>query len=175
MLIPRTDSPENRLLCLMIEHEITKKAGKEAQAMLELSNRIADSMPNFSAFCKKMADDIIESAHDSINPTEHILVDLSINSKEKEMKNGIALIAEERINVEGLDVDEGQLAIAGAIYAMPNHLREASRWDPAAPKHWPFSLAHWKPTPEDRIKQLVKAGALIAAEIDRLQQEEKNV
>ena len=27
----------------------------------------------------------------------------------------------------------------------------------------------WKPTPDDRIKELAKAGALIAAEIDRLQ------
>lgn len=34
---------------------------------------------------------------------------------------------------------------------------------------WPFSQEWWKPTPDDRIRELAKAGALIAAEIDRLQ------
>ena len=33
---------------------------------------------------------------------------------------------------------------------------------------WPWEANWWKPTPEDRIKELAKAGALIAAEIDRL-------
>ena len=33
---------------------------------------------------------------------------------------------------------------------------------------WPWELEDWKPTPNDHIKQLTKAGALIAAEIDRL-------
>ena len=35
-------------------------------------------------------------------------------------------------------------------------------------KDWPFDPMWWKPTPDDRVKELVKAGALIAAEIDRL-------
>jgi hypothetical protein len=34
---------------------------------------------------------------------------------------------------------------------------------------WPWSKHWWKPTPNDRVRELVKAGALIAAEIDRLQ------
>lgn len=33
---------------------------------------------------------------------------------------------------------------------------------------WPWSLSWWKPS-DDPIRNLVKAGALIAAEIDRLQ------
>jgi hypothetical protein len=32
---------------------------------------------------------------------------------------------------------------------------------------WPWEMSWWKPS-EDRIKDLTKAGALIAAEIDRL-------
>lgn len=36
-----------------------------------------------------------------------------------------------------------------------------SHWD------WPWSEKYWKPSP-DKIRNLVKAGALIAAEIDRL-------
>ena len=33
------------------------------------------------------------------------------------------------------------------------------------PEEW------WKPTPKNRVRELVKAGALIAAEIDRLQRD----
>jgi hypothetical protein len=33
---------------------------------------------------------------------------------------------------------------------------------------WSCPRNFWKPTPNDRIKELTKAGALIAAEIDRL-------
>jgi hypothetical protein len=35
------------------------------------------------------------------------------------------------------------------------------------PLRWPWEEEGWKPTPEDRIRELAKAGALIAAEIDR--------
>lgn len=43
------------------------------------------------------------------------------------------------------------------------------------PNEWPasWSLNWWKPN-NDPIRNLVKAGALIAAEIDRLQREEKH-
>lgn len=33
---------------------------------------------------------------------------------------------------------------------------------------WPWDASWWKPTPNDPVRNLVKAGALIAAEIDRL-------
>ncbi len=36
------------------------------------------------------------------------------------------------------------------------------------PSTWDW-FKWWKPTPENRIKELAKAGALIAAEIDRIQ------
>lgn len=38
-----------------------------------------------------------------------------------------------------------------------------------ASDHWPFGLCEWKPSVGDPIRDLTKAGALIAAEIDRLQ------
>ncbi len=56
----------------------------------------------------------------------------------------------------------GELARAAAVYAVPEEFR----------KHVPRSLfpwtTWWKPTPDDRIRELVKAGALICAEIERL-------
>lgn len=36
------------------------------------------------------------------------------------------------------------------------------------PLRWPWEAEAFKPTPDDRVRELVKAGALIAAEIDRL-------
>lgn len=37
------------------------------------------------------------------------------------------------------------------------------------PPMWPWDWQYWHPTPSDRIRELAKAGALIAAAIDRLQ------
>jgi hypothetical protein len=85
----------------------------------------------------------------------------------KEMKTGIELIAEERqrqIEKEGWSLKhdqihtDGQLAIAASVYA-----------DIENSHKWPWDKESFKPTPNDRIKELTKAGALIAAEIDRLQ------
>ena len=86
---------------------------------------------------------------------------------------GAELIANERerqMSEEGWDAlhdDEhiyGELARAGAIYALPPKYRfYAQAWPPSWDKKW------WKPTPQNRIRELTKAGALICAEIDRLQ------
>lgn len=85
------------------------------------------------------------------------------------MKTGIELIAEERqrqVEVEGWTPEhdaehtDDELAKVAAVYAAPGRLRSRVRiW----PEDWDF-----KPTPNDRIRELQKAGALIAAEIDRL-------
>jgi hypothetical protein len=44
-----------------------------------------------------------------------------------------------------------------------------ARWQSQAPMLWPWDDKWWKPSYSDEIRNLVKAGALIAAEIDRLQ------
>lgn len=90
-------------------------------------------------------------------------------------KTGIELIAQERerqIKEEGYTAlhDKnhviGELAMAGACYAMPAHSR-MYRAD-GNPFLWPMDSTSWKPTPGDRKRELAKAGAFIAAEIDRL-------
>ena len=96
---------------------------------------------------------------------------------------GVALIAVERarqVNEEGWTAehdsqhDDGELALAALCYAAP-----PDRWLrdvdvdrdglPYPPGFWPWDQDWWKPTPDDRVRELVKAGVLIAAEIDRLQ------
>ena len=93
-------------------------------------------------------------------------------------KSAIELIAEERDRqkyVENFNSEHdkqwvnGELANAAATYAMSDTVRKSVIKTPSVPATWPFSKEWWKPTPDNRIKELIKAGALIAAEIDRLQ------
>lgn len=62
---------------------------------------------------------------------------------------------------------DGDLAFAAICYAQPEEDRQVEN---GLPFYWPWEDS-WKPTPNDRIRELVKAGALIAAEIDRLQRQ----
>lgn len=103
---------------------------------------------------------------------------------ETKMKTGIELIAEERarqISVEGWTPEhddahtDSELARAAATYAMPGWLRNlhvrpicTETTHTIRAKIWPWEISWWKPC-EDRVRELSKAGALIAAEIDRLQ------
>lgn len=95
------------------------------------------------------------------------------------MKTGAELIAEERIrqiekegwSAEHDDEEHGGgagLVRAAIYYAM----EEADVPDDddlnLLPFAWPWSEQWWKPEDEDPIRNLTKAGALIAAEIDRL-------
>jgi len=101
------------------------------------------------------------------------------------MTTGIELISKERerqINKEGWTKEHdaehcfGELANAAACYAMTDFYKNrdmVSIWcedgtTRRVPVMWPWDGQWWKPTQNDRIKELVKAGALIAAEIDRL-------
>jgi len=97
------------------------------------------------------------------------------------MNTGIELIAAERarqITEEGWTADHddtehpaGQLAGAAACYALWHsvYLHSGVLWR-FIMALWPWSHEWWKPTqPADPIRDLAKAGALIAAEIDRLQ------
>lgn len=96
---------------------------------------------------------------------------------------GAELIAKERqrqIEEEGWTAEhdnehnEWDLAWAGACYVLDLvgwsiETSEASY--NAFDDYWPWGFKDWKPTPNDPIRQLVKAGALIAAEIDKLQRQ----
>lgn len=94
------------------------------------------------------------------------------------MKTGIELIADERhrqIAKEGFsqqhdeEHDAGELSAAGAAYALNAScvlypLNGTPLED--TPIMWPWEPSWWKP--KDPLADLVRAGALIAAEIDKL-------
>ncbi|SON54273.1 hypothetical protein HDIA_0732 [Hartmannibacter diazotrophicus] len=94
--------------------------------------------------------------------------------------NGAESIAAERqrqINEEGWTPEhddehtKGEIAKAAACYAWASATSTTFReigewWDGVVLRRlWPWDRTWWKPT--DRRRDLVKAGALIAAEIDR--------
>jgi hypothetical protein len=61
----------------------------------------------------------------------------------------------------------GELALAAIQYAIPPQYRD----EECVKEVFPWEWKYWHPTPNNRILELTKAGALIAAEIDRLQGE----
>lgn len=93
-----------------------------------------------------------------------------------ENRDGVAIIAAERrrqIRDEGWTRDHdvshhaGVLAQAAATYATLPERRLYGGADLRHPIGWPLGW-DFKPTPDDRVRELAKAGALIAAEIDRI-------
>lgn len=101
------------------------------------------------------------------------------------MKTGIELIAEERrrqIEEEGYSIEndqkheDGELADAAALYALSDDTMDFidQNWGNDMYLHlWPFDLKYLKKSNSggihERSKDLIRAGALIAAELDRLQ------
>lgn len=94
------------------------------------------------------------------------------------MKTGVQLITEEldrQISQKGWSPyhndthQKGEMLDAGLCYGYAAiNVGHPSMGGP--PPEWPWDSAWWKPSPE-RVGNLVKAGALIVAEIDRLQRE----
>ena len=96
------------------------------------------------------------------------------------MKTGIEIILKERIRqieeegwtpTHDLQHVKGELANAAAHYAMTAEMIDFIDDHWGNDQHlniWPFDLNWLKRSPKNRIKELGKAGALIAAEIDRI-------
>lgn len=88
------------------------------------------------------------------------------------------VLAERRrqVEVEGLtpenDIDQtfGQLLDAALCYADGRQREQTFGWfEPSVPAEWPWVRTWWQPT--DRRGDLVKAAALLLAEIERLDRE----
>jgi len=95
---------------------------------------------------------------------------MDANNQQNEM-NGIVRIKRERqrqIEKEGWTAEhdtqhnKGELALAAKAYIWSEWVDDETILN----LYWPWDKKWWKP--ENRIRNLEKAGALIAAEIDRL-------
>lgn len=112
--------------------------------------------------------------------TEKNVVDGNLDMPNKLEEHGVALIARERVRQVQVERFSGQhddthsdgsLAQAAACYASTAAIQSEKNVTVLPPcfihKDWPWQRNWWKPS-SDPIRNLVKAGALIAAEIDRL-------
>lgn len=109
-----------------------------------------------------------------------------------DIKTGIEYIATERqrqIDVEGYTSEhddkhtDGELAAAACVYAdFANYHGEFPLMEDATKKakvlisrdfKWPFGKESLKLTPDNRVRELSKAGSFIAAEIDRINRTKK--
>lgn len=91
------------------------------------------------------------------------------------VRERVRQVKEERFSPSGDDrYRGGQLAQAAAAYALGSTLfGKLPAWmkpSQVIPRCWPWSRDGWRPT--DRRMSLVKAGALILAEIERIDREE---
>ncbi|MGE5317665.1 MAG: class I SAM-dependent methyltransferase [Chloroflexota bacterium] len=99
----------------------------------------------------------------------------------EDTRTGVEIIAEERqrqINVKGYDFDHDverhtnrELIRAAVCYCEADNMEMTRNEDGEnliESGYWPFDEKYFKPSPEDRIHELAKAGGLIASEIDRL-------
>lgn len=98
------------------------------------------------------------------------------------MKTGLDYITAERnrhFDEEGWTIERdtqyvyNELGRASAAYAAHQYLEKKEILigmydvkETDIPEIWPWEDESWKPTPDDRIRELSKAGALIAAAID---------
>lgn len=99
------------------------------------------------------------------------------------MKTGIELIQAERerqVSREGFDAahddahSSGEICRAAGCYlahaevqSMLDDPSDPISYAGGLPAFWPWKQGDWKP--RDRMRNLIRAGALIAAEIDRIQ------
>lgn len=96
------------------------------------------------------------------------------------MKTGTELITEERerqISKEGWTPEhddthlDGEMGMAALSYILAADYRGQNPEEPLT--YWPWDHSYFKPV-ADPVRNLVKAGALIAAEIDRLQRAQRD-
>ena len=110
--------------------------------------------------------------------------------KKEQQITGIQLVTEERnrqIEKEGYTLRHDlrmydfndQLTIAAICYALPPKINskelksalltdESKKEDDYRNYYFPWQLVYFKPSPEDRIRELTKAAALLVAQIDVL-------
>ena len=92
-----------------------------------------------------------------MQPHEYIILEVA---RERERQMGAEGWSRDHDDTHG----RGELALAGACYAAPKYVGFAGAVFGSLP--WPWDRSWWKP--RDERRNLVKAAALIVAEIERI-------
>lgn len=105
-------------------------------------------------------------------PPGYALVPVEPTQAPTEAAKDVLAERQRQISVEGWTPEHddehsfGELARAGAAYAAQSLCAEDAELDCGPPRWWPWDRSWWKPS--GRRQMLVKAGALVLAEIERL-------
>lgn len=100
---------------------------------------------------------------------------ISVNKPEPSALDLIAAERERQIDVEGW-TKEHDLEVNGnneLLFAAETYLMRPFMPEKSSKQLWPWHISTYKPSPKDRVRELVKAAALIVAELDRLNLNEK--
>lgn len=97
----------------------------------------------------------------------------------EQKQTGAELIAQERerqIKQKGYSkendfrYENAELFNAACCYQSAKRMRDLGNNAYDVPTGWPWRAEYWKPTPSDRIRECVKAGALFQADYDSRQE-----
>lgn len=154
---------------LFAAHPAASSADEQERAILDLIGE-RDRMEEVAdALAAAIAPPEVLGEHSSANDPWQNALEYAADHPAEESA-GIRLFAAERrrqVDAEGYTAEHdaghaADLAAAAVCYATPEWKR---RWDGFS---WPWDYRFWKPTPNDRVRELVKAGALLAAAVDDL-------
>ena len=146
------------------------KAAARAEAMEEAAKMAEKYAPFRGYSIEKNSDYGWATARERIAETLRSLAKRAEALEESDAVKDVKAERRRQIESEGWTPDHddehayGEMASAGACYALNGAQHWAAKM--AAAQFWPWSKDWWKPT--TRRCDLVKAGALILAEIERL-------
>ena len=133
---------------------------KLALLLVEALERKEEQRANWSQMAQKLGEDL-DAAEKLIAELESSTVTAAAAAVLAERKRQVA--AEGWTPGHDDEYEHGELADAAGCYALSSELFDCAG---EPPRPWPWPDEWWKPT--NRRRDLVKAGALILAEIERL-------
>lgn len=155
----------------LTKEEIDTTSYSESMKKLIARQMVASSVENIGKQIKMLCDAVNKIMSDNNHDIEKKNTDWTPSP---DLLSGVELICMERerqVNEFGYNAkhdnsekDEG-LAHAAVCYAIP----DGPNREKYVNDFYPWHIVTYKPTPDNRIKELIKSGALIAAEIDSLQ------
>lgn len=183
-MVQATGYDRSRILALL-DYVYGRPAG-------ELSQEVGGVMVTLAAFCYAHEVSMAECGAEELARIDSPEVMEKIRAKQalknkihfghplpivSDIDEAVAIIRDEAVRAEQIEgfnahhddtYEHGILSSAAAAYAMSAAGIEGSR------HLWPWHMKWWKPSPDNKLRDLAKAGGLIIAEIKRLKRVERN-
>lgn len=140
----------------------------EYTSYAEIVGGVSVNRLNIRKYCDEIADIVRNDTNEKMGWFEYETKNWNEIVTERKRQ----IIEEKYDDAHDDEFTHGELASAAASYALPirENGQKEKEWNQTLEEIWPFNWKHWKPndTDEGRRHDLIKAGALILAEMDRL-------